>query len=80
MLSVLVTDIEQGLVSFSSSLIVDIAHVKKTRPYDVAQAIPGLQHSHQPTTTIVPGCVYCKRRGNVFCSNRTQNDVPKQQQ
>jgi hypothetical protein len=66
MLPELITEIEKKLVDFTSTLIVDIAHAKKTRPWDVAGAVPGLQHSHQPTTYVVPGCVYCQRRGNVF--------------
>jgi hypothetical protein len=68
MLPDLITGIEKSLVDFTTSLIVDIAHAKKTRPWDVAGAVPGLQHTHQPTTFIVPECVYCQRRGNVFCA------------
>ena len=33
---------------------------------ELADAMPGLKHTHLPTTATVPGCLFCQTFGNVF--------------
>lgn len=35
----------------------------------MAAAVPGVCHDHPPTTSLVEGCAYCARNGNVFAAD-----------
>lgn len=37
-----------------------------TWPQLVHVGMPGMMHTHNPTRSLVPGCAYCRERGNVF--------------
>ncbi len=47
-------------------LINAVARKHRVSPYYLALRVPGVCHTHSPTTRVVDGCPYCRRRGNVL--------------
>lgn len=50
-------------------LINSVAAARRVSPHHLALAVPGLCHTHLPDErAAVPGCAYCRRRGNCFAA------------
>ena len=50
----------------ASAVLNDISSRTKIPGLHMAAAVPGVCHDHPPTTSLVEGCAYCARNGNVF--------------
>jgi hypothetical protein len=63
--------LEVVLTEFAASLLSAVASAKHVSPYHLALAVPGLCHAHWPDDrAAVPGCAYCRRRGNMFANSK----------
>jgi hypothetical protein len=72
-----IADIAETACGDLAALVIDrLAKARKVNAAHAAQSIPGVCHSHEPTTDLVPGCAYCARRGNAFSGEaRTASTV-----
>lgn len=50
----------------ASAVLNDVSSRTKIPGLHMAAAVPGVCHDHPPTTSLVEGCAYCARNGNVF--------------
>lgn len=50
----------------ASAVLNDVSARTKIPGLHMAAAVPGVCHDHPPTTSLVEGCAYCARNGNVF--------------
>lgn len=58
---------ERGLSDAAVHLINRLAASRRVSPHHLALAVPGACHGHGPDARhTVPGCAYCRRRGNCF--------------
>ena len=46
-----------------------VARKYRVSPYHLALRVPGVCHEHSPTSKLVHGCAYCRRRGNVTATD-----------
>jgi hypothetical protein len=53
----------------------EYAAKRKLNQIQVAAMIPGIVHTHAPSTRLVDECAYCQRNGNVFNSERKTADT-----
>jgi hypothetical protein len=53
----------------ASAALNDISSRTKIPGLHMAAAVPGVCHDHPPTTSLVEGCAYCARNGNVFAAD-----------
>lgn len=52
----------------ASATLNDVSSRTKIPGLHMATAVPGVCHDHPPTTSLVEGCAYCARNGNVFAA------------
>lgn len=58
-------EVDALLVSYAASLLNGVATARRVSAHHLAVAVPGVCHEHGPDDRArVPGCAYCKRRGN----------------
>lgn len=63
----LIDSLEALATAHAVTIINAAARARRVSPHHLALAVPGLCHSHLPDErAVVPGCVYCARRGNCF--------------
>ena len=63
----LVDSLEAYAVAHAASLVNAVARARRVSAHHLALAVPGLCHEHLPDErAVVPGCAYCRRRGNCF--------------
>ena len=67
-LAVRVVDaVEDHLTAVGLLCINRLARARRVSPHHLAVCVPGLCHTHGPDgRPAVPGCAYCRRRGNCF--------------
>lgn len=53
----------------ASAALNDVSVRTKIPGLHMAAAVPGVCHDHPPTTSLVEGCAYCARNGNVFAAD-----------
>lgn len=63
----LLDSLEAFVVAHAASLVNGVARARRVSAHHLALAVPGLCHEHLPDErAVVPGCAYCRRRGNAF--------------
>ena len=63
----------------SECLINAVARKHRVSPYHIALRVPGVCHDHTPTTRLIDGCAYCRRRGNVLADPATASQATASQ-
>jgi hypothetical protein len=61
----------------ASAALNDVSARTKIPGLHMAAAVPGVCHDHPPTTSLVEGCAYCARNGNVFADAAARADAAR---